>query len=211
MTYPNERQIEYWTSRAIEEYFENEGYNVVAVPNSQRVEHLVPFDHLFVGRRVKVFGLQYKRLYPNPDHWRLEEWQHRQMQRYDWIYYALSGVRSVRQHRNALHLLQLTRSDFPYRSQLRPDDLGSNPGQIGYARWGGFVQGLFGCIFGWQLQSPKEALAVLGIARDLAEALIDLYFVALDARVVIRSSPFIADVGGDEPFGLSTREQEQFD
>lgn len=209
MTYPNERQIEYWTSRAIEEYFENEGYNVMAVPNSQRVEHLVPFDHLFVGRGIKVFGLQYKRLYPNPDHWRLEEWQHRRMQQYGWIYYALSGVRCVREHRNALHLLQLTRPDFQFRSTLRPGDLGI--GRIGYARWGGFVRDLFRCRLGWRLQSREEVRETLGIARDLAEALIDLYFVALDARVVIRSSPFIADVGGDEPFGLSTREQKEVD
>jgi len=76
MPYPNERQIEYWTSRAIEDYFDNEHYNVVVVPNSQHVEHWVPFDHLFVSRGVKAFGLQYKRLYPNPDHWRLNDWQH---------------------------------------------------------------------------------------------------------------------------------------
>ena len=211
MPYPNERQIEYWTSRAIEDYFDNEHYNVVVVPNSQHVEHWVPFDHLFVSRGVKAFGLQYKRLYPNPDHWRLSDWQHRQMQLYDWIYYALSGVKSIREHRNALHLLQLTKPDFPYRPRLHPGELGSNLRQIRYARWGGFVQGLFGCTFGWQLQSPEEVRKALGIARDLAETLIDLYFVALDARVVIRVSPFVADVGGDEQFDLGFRGQERLD
>jgi len=133
------------------------------------------------------------------------------MQLYDWIYYALSGVKSIREHRNALHLLQLTKPDFPYRPRLHPGELGSNLGQIRYARWGGFVQGLFGCTFGWQLQSPEEVRKALGIARDLAETLIDLYFVALDARVVIRVSPFVADIGGDEQFDLGFRGQERLD
>jgi len=37
MPYPNERQIEYWTSRAIEDYFDNERYNAVIVPNSSHL------------------------------------------------------------------------------------------------------------------------------------------------------------------------------
>jgi hypothetical protein len=69
-TYPHERQVEYWISRGIEEYFSNEGYDVVVIPNSPRVEKLVPYDHLFAGRGIKIFGLQYKRLYPgSEDFW----------------------------------------------------------------------------------------------------------------------------------------------
>lgn len=207
MTYPNERQIEYWTSRAIEDYFDNERYTVVVVANSQRVEHQVPFDHLFVGHGLKTFGLQYKRLYPLPDRWRLTDWQHQQMQTYGWIYYALSGVKSVQEHRNALHLLQLVEPDFPYRSRLHPLDLGDKP-KIRYARWGGFVQGLFGCRFGWQPQSLEGIREALAVARDLAEMLIDLYFVAPRVQVVVRVSPFVADVGGqEEPFDIGNKWQ----
>lgn len=208
MTYPNERQVEYWTSRAIEDYFDNEGYSVVVVPNSQRVEHQVPFDHFFMGQGLKVFGLQYKRLYSSPDHWRLSDWQHQRMGSYQWIYYALSGVKRIQEHRNALHLLQLTESDFPYRPQLYPQDLGSEPGKIRYARWGGFVQELFGCWMGWQPQGLKDVGTTLGIVRDLAEALIDLYFVAPEVNVVVRVTPFMTDVGGDEPFDLGLEPQE---
>jgi hypothetical protein len=196
MTYPHERQVEYWTSRAIEEYFDNERYSVIALPNTPRVEHLIPFDHLFAGQRVKVFGLQYKRLHPDPDHWRLEKDQHGQMKNYDWIYYALSQVRHIHQHRNALHMLQLTDASFAWRARLRPEHLGTGRGRISYARWGGFVQLLLGCSYGWQLRSKEEANAALGVASDLAEALIDLYFLAPAERLVARVSPFVADVGG---------------
>ena len=96
MSYRHERQIEYWTSRAIEEYFANQGYSVVVIPNSHRAENLIPFDHLFAGNQIKVFGLQYKRLYPQRDHWHLEEEQHRRLRGFSWIYYALSEVRSIR-------------------------------------------------------------------------------------------------------------------
>lgn len=63
MPYPHERQIEYWTSRAIEDYFDNEGYSILVLPNSPRIEKILPYDHLFAGKGVKIFGLQYKRLY----------------------------------------------------------------------------------------------------------------------------------------------------
>lgn len=202
MRYPNERQIEYWTSRAIEDYFENEGYSVVVLPNSQRIEHWIPFDHLFaISEMVKVFGLQYKRLYPYPeDHWRLDQWQHTRMQNYTWIYYALSGVRSIREHRNALHLLQLTGSCFQYCSSLHPKDLGHD--KIPYFRWGGFVQGLYGCQVGWRLQSHEEIREALGIARELSDLLIDLYVVGIQRRGkwLIRTSPFVADVGEADGF-----------
>lgn len=86
MTYPNERQTEYCTSRAIEEYFENRGYPVVAIPNSQRAEKHVPFDHLFANHRLKLFGLEYKRLYESPHHWRLSRDQHHRLFAFPWIY-----------------------------------------------------------------------------------------------------------------------------
>ena len=206
MAYPNERQVEYWTSRAIEDYFDNECYSVIVLPNTPLVEQHIPFDHLFTGQGVKVFGLQYKRLYANPDRWRLKQAQHAQMKKYDWIYYALSQVRHIRQHRNALHMLQLTDASFTWSSNLKPEHLGTSRGGIPYARWGGFVQLLFDCSRGWPLQSKEEVRTALGVASDLAEALIDLYFLAPAERLLVRVSPLVADVVGDglEEYDLGT-------
>jgi len=197
MTYPNERQVEYWTSRAIEEYFVNEGYSVIVLANTPHVEQHLPFDHLFAGQGVKVFGLQYKRLYASPDRWRLKQAQHQRMRSHRWIFYALSELRHIRQCRNALHWLQLASASFAYRAALRPEHLGNSGGGIPYARWGGFVRQLLACSFGWQIGSAGEVTTVLGIARDLADALVDVYFLAPRQSLVVRVSPLVADVGGE--------------
>ena len=209
MSYPHERQIEYLTSRAIEEYFAGQHYYVVVIPNSQRLEKQIPFDHLFAGSQIKVFGLQYKRLYNRPDHWRLDYDQHRRLLVFEWIYYALSEVRSIQEQCNALHLLKIVEPreiDPPvltvpgYQSkEFQVHQLGS----IHYTRWGGFVQALWGCEYGWQLRSIEEALQVFRIAREIGEALIDIYFVTLGRnRLLVRVSQFIAPV---------TEEEQRFD
>lgn len=196
MTYPNERQTEYWTSRAIEEYFENRGYPVVTIPNSQRAEKHVPFDHLFASQRLKLFGLQYKRLYSSPDHWRLEAHQHHTLQRFTWIYYALSEVTTIRDHRNALHLTRFVApTKLSWRdsyTRLKGGDL-SGPGL--YARWGGFAQGLFQCYSGIVVTSYGQLQDLLGPLREVGQFLIDIYIVTPDSsRLVIRQSPSIAEL-----------------
>jgi hypothetical protein len=170
------------------------------MPNSQQTEHWIPFDHLIAGQGLKIFGLQYKRLYPNSDRWRLSAGQHQQMQHFDWIYYALSDLKHIDQHRNALHLLRLVESDFRHRSSLYPEDLGSGKDKIRYARWGGFVRGLFRCYFGWAPADPYEIRSSLAEVRELAEFLVDIYVVAPAAKTVVRISPFVADLGEEEPF-----------
>lgn len=196
MTYPNERQTEYWTSRAIEEYFENKGYPVVTIPNSQRAEKHIPFDHLFAGQRLKLFGLQYKRLYPSPDHWRLEAHQHQTLQRFTWIYYALSEVTTIRDHRNTLHLTRFVRpsklSWSDSYARLKGGDL-SGPGM--YARWGGFAQGLLQCTFGMVVASYGQLQDILGPIREVGTFLADIYLITPDSpRLVIRQSPSIAEL-----------------
>jgi hypothetical protein len=59
--YLYERQAEYWTSREIEDYFLDAGYEIVTFPLSQRTEKVVPFDFIFFEQATtKLFGLQYK-------------------------------------------------------------------------------------------------------------------------------------------------------
>jgi len=210
MNYPHERQIEYWTSRAIEEYFENQGYTVVVVPNSQHLEKLIPFDHLFVGAGIKVFGLQYKRLYPQPDHWRLERHQHDTLLRFDWTYYALTEVRTISEHRNALHLVEIARPARIPNSclpNLRLDSMGIGQGKCPYMRWGGFVQGLFECQNGRVITSLAELRDLMASGAELSEALVDIYLATMGPnRVLVRSSPFVRAVGAEERLDLGFEE-----
>ena len=119
-TYPHERQIEYWVNHAIEDYFENQGYNVIVLPNSNRVEKVIPYDHLFAGRGIKVFGLQYKRLHnASEDYWLIDIPQLRQLSHFKWIYYALPQITSIHQHRNALHLTTIVPT-VPINKKIGP-------------------------------------------------------------------------------------------
>jgi hypothetical protein len=94
--YPHERQIEYWVIHAIEDYFENQGYDVVVLPNTQNAENKIPYDHLFAGKGIKVFGFQYKRLQNGTnDYWSIDIAQFRQLSSYKWIYYALPEKTSI--------------------------------------------------------------------------------------------------------------------
>jgi hypothetical protein len=219
--YPHERQIEYWTSRAIEDFFGNEGYDVVVLPNSSRVEKVLPFDHLFAGRGIKVFGLQYKRLYKGSlrDYWKIDVDQYQQVQRFSWIFYGLSQVRSIRQRKNALHWLVLTRlnslqdrvaaaNGSYYR--LETVDLGIGGEKVPYYRWGGFVQGLFGCTVGWRPEAVDELRRELSEVREVLEAVVDFYFVPLEGGPAIRLTPFVTDIKHLEEgidFGLMNLER----
>ena|SRR6266699_5085543 len=105
-TYVPERQTEYWTSRQIEEHYLNAGFEVLVFPLTQPSERYLPADFiLFDKHRAKLVGLQYKALYHNGvDHWRLTAHQHKDMrEHFPWIYYSASELRSIRDHRNALH------------------------------------------------------------------------------------------------------------
>jgi hypothetical protein len=57
--YIYERQVEYWTSREIEGFFLDSGFEVLVLPITQLTERGVPSDFLFLdGRTNKLFGLQ---------------------------------------------------------------------------------------------------------------------------------------------------------
>jgi hypothetical protein len=217
-TYPHERQIEYWVSRAIEDYFENEGYDIVVLPNSPRAEKALPYDHLFAGRGIKIFGLQYKRLHNGKqDYWLIDIGQFQQLSKFDWIYYALPQITSIHQHRNALHLLAITTSASMKNKiglatspsyQLLQSDLGVGRSKVPYFRWGGFVQKLFACTEGWHPNTAEELRSILRDADALFNTLIDLYIVPLSTKLAIRLSPFVTDIQDIEPnydFGIELR------
>jgi len=216
MAYPHERQIEYWTSRAIEDYFDNEGYTVVVLPNSQRIEKVLPYDHLFAGNGIKVFGLQYKRLHKgSPDYWRIDFSQYKQIAKFDWIYYALPQVKSIRQRRNSLHLLTIVTANAlkskaasftgsQYMS-LSTSELGFDANKVRYSRWGGFVQQLFACTMGWRPSTADELRTVFSDAGDLLQSMTDLYIVPLKPSVAFRITPFETNIENLEEgfdFGL---------
>lgn len=208
MVYPHERQVEYWISREIDGYFENEGYQIVVLPNSPRLEKHIPYDHLFAGRGVKVFGFQYKRLYRgSSDYWQIDVEQYNQLARFDWIYYALPQIRSIRESRNALHLVSIAtaRSLQPIvaatssrHANLSTTALGMGNNKVSYYRWGGFIQNLFGCRIGWKPKHEAELRAILADTADLLQTLVDLYIIPLRKGPAVRISPFLAPLNDNQ-------------
>src|SRR5437867_5822587 len=107
--YVYERQVEYWTSREMEGFFLDSGFELIVLPITQLTERSVPSDFLYLEKQTnKLFGLQFKALYHNGnDVWNLEPHQHAALSSFDWMYYGFSDLRSPRQHRNALHYLRI--------------------------------------------------------------------------------------------------------
>lgn len=196
-TYLPERQTEYWTSRQIEEFFLDVGYSVVTIPLSQVVEQHIPSDFIYVDQsRTKIFGLQYKALYHNSqDHWKLNEGQHKALQRFPWMYYCTSELKHISESRGALHFSRFYRPNFQYRQRLTLNHPTFTPG---YRRWGAFFQNFQECKIGCKISDRKEFLATLGQCRELrivealVEQILDVFFVNLDSKRVIHAqcSPF---------------------
>src|SRR5258708_13092605 len=68
--YVAERQVEYWSSRQVEDFFWDLGYECLSFPISQKAEQLIPPDFIFQPNdTLKLFGLQSNFLYRvNPDY-----------------------------------------------------------------------------------------------------------------------------------------------
>lgn len=157
--YLHERQTEYWTSRGIEDFFLDAGFEVMTFPITQRSERHIPFDFVFLDRGTsKMFGIQYKPLYRNgEDYWPLTEHQHDQLQEFqDWGYYGLSEMREGGDHRVALHQTVFARVDFPFQGAITKRDL-----QGKYYRWGGFFDNLKKCRVGRLVQSRQDVESAL--------------------------------------------------
>jgi len=137
-----ERQVEYWTSRQIEDFFLNAGFSIAVYPVEQGVERYLPADHIFGldSDLVKLFGIQYKALYHNStNHWKLDQRQHSRLVNFPWIYYGLSDLQNVSDGRNSLHYLRILNSAFPYVKNLDAQNINR------YYRWGAFYQHLQTC------------------------------------------------------------------
>lgn len=190
--YVAERQVEYWTSRAIEDYFLNAGYDCFAYPVTQHAEKYIPADFIFqTGNRAKIFGLQYKALYGPSEHWHLTRHQHQAIQAFPWITYGLSELRTTREARNALHLLRLKRPAFTYVPEL------TIAATFPYKRWGAFSKDLETCSEGRLVRSVPEfmdlfipALESLSAVSEV-ERMLDVFLVNLDVPTVLRFSSAI--------------------
>ena len=161
-TYVSERQVEYWTSRQIEDFFMNAGFDMLVYPIAQRDEKYLPADHIFgVGGSAKLFGIQYKVLYQNgEDHWRMNARQHSMLKNFPWIYYGLSDLKSATGFRNSLHYLRLYNNlrlceNNRFVSKLPVSSKKS------YTRWAKFYERLLQCHRGCKVNSKEELISYL--------------------------------------------------
>jgi hypothetical protein len=114
--YVYERQSEYWTSRQVEEFFIDNGFEIITFPLIQYHEKQLPADFIFFDKKhTKLFGFQYKALYKNNrDFWKIDSVQHKQLSLFPWIYYCLSELRKPKDFRASLHLARIVESNFEY-------------------------------------------------------------------------------------------------
>ncbi len=210
MIYPSEREVEYGTSRAIEDYFGRHGFQIIVLPNTQQPEKYIPFDPLFVaGNVVKMFGLQYKRLEPNPDHWTLKTSQYQTISKFGWIYYGLPEVRTWQECQDNQTLLDALRIVNPHRIphplastntiKLYTNQQTASLSPIKFLRWSNFVRGLFECPLGVRIPTPEELRMLFRQAEYLRDALIDIYALSFGTEPIVhRYSPFLREIPPDD-------------
>jgi hypothetical protein len=155
--YIYERQLEYWTSRGIEDFFLDNGFEVLVFPMTQLNEADIPSDFIFWDQSTKkLFGLQFKVLYKSgEDFWNVDQSQHLTLQRFDWMFYGLSDLTTATQHRTALHYLRIMRPGFTYQPHLTRGDI-SGFGTGGYFRWAAFYEGLRDCRWGRRISTVPD-------------------------------------------------------
>jgi len=198
--YVYERQSEYWTSRQIEEFFLDAGFEVITFPLSQMNEKNIPADFVFFDkRRTKLFGFQYKALYSNDrDHWNISEDQHETLARFPWIYYCLSEIKQARDHRSALHLCRIVKANFNFREQV----FQTGDGRLNiFNRWAGFYQSVERCTDGLLIESREHLLHVLGVGAsrplhwELTRNMVDVFLADFETRRTIHLSPQLGGEG----------------
>jgi len=186
-TYVPERQSEYWTSRQIEEFFENSGVDVHTIPIPQHIEKKLPADFVFIPEhKIKLFGFQYKALYQDTsgDFWKLENHQHSTLQNFNWIYYGLSELKTRAHKRNSLHLLKIyVPSQFSFPSSGRFKQ--ANPPVKTYYRWGGFYKMLEDCQCGLRLNSLEDLKKALSDTYQSIASDISLFICDFDAGITV--------------------------
>lgn len=195
--YIYERQGEYWTSKLIEDYLLDFGFEVIALPIPTNIESLLPADYIFFDREhTKLFGLQYKALYHNArDHWNLDEQQHQTLALYPWIYYCLLELREIRELRVALHLARFAKGSLLFQKELYPD---GRERFSDYSRWATFYRNLERCRTGVLVSSENHLKELLTAGTDdpglrrISQDAADLFLVDFDSRHAIHYSPFLA-------------------
>jgi len=164
-TYLYERQTEYWTSRQIEDFFLDRGFEIVTLPISPNVEKLIPADFIFSATSfIKIFGLQYKALYRNgEDHWHLNSAQHDQLQKYPWVYYCLSEMKDASFYRSALHYCRFIDPTFTFQPLLY---LTGKQRMSGYRKWASFYNSLAACERGARVTDKNHLKSLLQAGQD---------------------------------------------
>jgi hypothetical protein len=198
----NEATYTHWIVRSIEEYFEDVGYEVYCLYNTQIVENRVPYDVEIDIETFKRFGLQFKR--PNPRdppertptslseyYWELERTQHRILRRPEnrWIFYCLPDFADRNLRRVSRdHCIFVEPSQIPLFNtnshrfrvrRIRPP----------YRRWGAFAQGVIECRIGIPLvANPKifSFKATLDIGNELG---VVTYFFSKEQKLVFFNVP----------------------
>lgn len=197
--YVYERQVEYWTSRAMESFFLDVGFEVLVFPLTQLTERSIPSDFLYLDTATnKVFGFQYKALYRNgDDHWNLDSSQHSSLASFDWMYYGLSDLKAPRQHRSALHYLRVLGSSFPFQPKLSALGWQQN-GLPPYFRWAAFFEGLCSCKHGRRLSSEADLQRALWpdtdrvAPREITELADELFVANMEESRLVRYSSSLA-------------------
>lgn len=197
--YVYERQVEYWTSRGMEGFFLDAGFEVIVLPITQLTERRVPTDFLYLDSATnKIFGFQFKALYKNgDDHWNLDAAQHGGLASFDWMYYGLSDLRSSRQHRNALHYLRVLPTQFRFQPKLSAAGWSQNE-LPPYFRWAAFFEGLCSCKHGRRISSRSDLQRALWPHTDqtapgeIVQIADDVFIANLEARRAVRFSSGVA-------------------
>lgn len=197
--YVHERQSEYWTSRQIEEFYLDAGFEVIVFPLTQYNERLVPTDFIFFDKQhSKLFGFQYKAMYHegNQDFWNIDKTQHENIKKFPWIYYSLSELRQASEYRLALHQTRILDSNFSYQERLYPK--GSEKKNY-YNRWAAFYEGLEECRKGVLVHSVQQLTKLLKpeenfeLPWEFSKSLVDIFLADFASKRAVHLSPFLKD------------------
>jgi len=197
--YVYERQAEYWTSRQIEEFFLDIGFEIISFPLTSFSEKYIPTDFIFFDKNLsKIFGFQYKTVYHNKnDFWKLDKTQHSNLKNYPWIYYCFSEIRRTRDHRAALHLARIASTDFLFTKKIY---LSGDDKLEFYMRWGAFCQKLEKCEVGKKVMSRSELIDLLNTGSvysgtsnfcKLIDLMTDIFLADYESKHMVHLSSII--------------------
>lgn len=193
--YVPERQVEYWTSRQIEDFLWDAGYETQVIPLTQTTERYIPADFLFLpDAPIKLFGIQYKVLYQDTvDYWKTPQRQIDQVSKFGWIYYGLSDLKKLRDARNALHALRLCDASMI----AAPRTVMTHINKAVYYRWWAFFEAMRSCKLGITLDNEGDFLGAMApvwenlpMLNDAQDA-VEVFLLHTGTRKAIRYSTLV--------------------